>query len=77
MHFITPYLPGQVSGDRPPQPEHLPGQQPPHQPDAVGALVVARHGDVDELGGRVDVAERHDWDVSVGRFSDWLLVGPV
>ena len=77
MHFITSYLPGQVSRDRPPQPEHLPGQQPPHQPNAVGALVVAWHGDVDELGGRVNVAERHDRDVGVGRLSDGLLVGPV
>ena len=54
-----------------------PGKEPPHEADALGALVVAGHSDVDELGGRVDVAERHDWDVSVGRLSDWLLVGPV
>ena len=76
IHFTTSYLPGQLSRDRAPQPEHLPGQQPPHQSNAVGALVVARHGDVDELGRRVDVAQRHDWDVGVGRLGDWLLVGP-
>ena len=77
MHFIKSYLPGQVSWDGPPQPEHLPCQQPPHQANAVGALVVAWHGNVDELGGRVNVAERHDRDVGIGRLSDWLLVSPV
>merc|ERR1719445_1109724 len=57
-------------------PEHLPGQEPPHEADALGALVVARHGDVDELGGRVHVAERHDGDVGVGSLSDGLMIAP-
>ena len=73
---LSIYLPRGVPGDGPPQPQHLPGQHPPHQADAVGALVVAGHGDVDELGGRVDVGERHDGDVSVGSLGDRLMVAP-
>ena len=56
--------------------QHLPGQHPPHQANAVGALVVAGHGDVDELGRRVDIAQSHDGDVGVGGFSHWLVVSP-
>ena len=55
---------------------HKPGEEPPHQADALGALVVAGHGDVDELGGRVDVGERHDGDVGVGSLGDGLMVAP-
>ena len=44
--------------------------------DAVGALVVAGDGDVDELGGRVNVAEGDDGDVSVTSLSDGLVVSP-
>ena len=53
-----------------------PGEEPPHQADALGALVVAGHGDVDELGGRVDVGERHNGDVGVGSLGDGLMVAP-
>ena len=56
--------------------QHLPGQHPPHQANAVGALVVAGHGDVDELGRRVDIAQSHDGDVGIGGFSHWLVVSP-
>merc|ERR1719153_949703 len=70
------HLPRGVPGDGPPQPQHLPGQHPPHEADAVGALVVAGHGDVDELGWRVNVAQSHDGDVGVGGFSHRLVVSP-
>ena len=73
---LNNYLPRGVPGDGPPQPQHLPGQHPPHQADAVGALVVAGHGDVDELGRRVDIAQSHDGDVGIGGFSHWLVVSP-
>ena len=39
--------------------DHILGKEPPHRADALGALVVAGHSDVDELGGRVDI-ERHN-----------------
>jgi hypothetical protein len=38
-----------IPGDGSPEPENLPGQEPPHEADAVRRLVVARDGDVDEL----------------------------
>ncbi len=38
-----------IPGDGSPEPEDLPGQEPPHEADAVRRLVVARDGDVDEL----------------------------
>ena len=44
--------------------------------DAVGALVVAGDGDVDELGGGVYVAEGDDGNVGVAALSDGLLVRP-
>ena len=40
------------------------------------ALVVAGDGDVDELGGGVNVAEPDDWNVGVAALSDGLLVRP-
>ena len=40
------------------------------------ALVVAGDGDVDELGGGVNVAEGDDGDVGVAALSDGLLVRP-
>ena len=55
---------------------HKPGKEPPHQANALGALVVAGHGDVDELGGRVDVGECHNGDVGIGSLSDGLVVAP-
>ena len=54
----------------------LPGEEPPHQSQAGRALVVAGHSDVDELGGRVDVAESNDGDVSVASLGDGLMVRP-
>ena len=65
-----------AAGDGAAEPEHLPGQHPPHQPDAVGALVVAGDGDVHELGGRVHVAEGDHGDVGVAALGDGLVVGP-
>lgn len=53
-----------------------PGKEPPHQADALGALVVAGHSDVDELGGRVDIGERHNRDVGIGSLGDGLMVAP-
>ena len=42
--------------------------------DAVGALVVAGDGNVDELGGGVNVAEGDDGDVGVTPLSHGLVV---
>ena len=67
---------GHSPGDGSPQPKDLPGQHPPHQTDAVGALVVAGNGNIDELGGRVDIAESNDGDVGVASLGDGLVVGP-
>ena len=67
---------GHSPGDGSPEPLDLPGQHPPHQTDAVGALVVAGDGNIDKLGGRVDVAEGDDGDVGVTSLGDGLVVGP-
>ena len=67
---------GHSPGDCSPEPLDLSGQHRPHQTDAVGTLVVAGDGNIDELGGRVDVAEGDDGDVSVTSLSDGLVVGP-
>ena len=40
----------------------------------MGALVVAGDGDVDELGGGVNVAERDDGNVGVASLGDGLVV---
>ena len=53
-----------------------PGKEPPHEADALGALVVAGHSDVDELGGRVDIGECNNGDVGVGSLGDGLMVAP-
>ena len=42
----------------------------------MGALVVAGDGDIDELGGRVDIAEGDDGDVSVASLGDGLVISP-
>merc|ERR1711936_353176 len=68
------HLPRSSTADGSAESEHLPGEHPPHQTDAVGALVVARDGDVDELGGGVNVAEGDDGDVGVAPLSDGLVV---
>merc|ERR1719192_1340896 len=70
------HLPRSATTDGSPGSEHLPGQHPPHQTDAVGALVVAGDGEADELGGRVNVAEGDDGDVGVAALSDGLVVRP-
>ena len=44
--------------------------------DAVRALVVAGDGDVDELGGGVNVAEGDHGHVSVAALGDRLVVRP-
>ena len=67
---------GHSPGDCSPEPLDLTGQHPPHQPDAVGALVVAGDGNIDELGGRVDVAEGDHGDVGVASLGDGLVVSP-
>ena len=56
--------------------KNLPGEEPPHEADAGGRLVVAGHRHVDELGGRVDVAEGDDGDVGVAGLGDGLVVTP-
>ena len=53
-----------------------PGKEPPHEADALGALVVAGHSDVDELSGRIDIGERNNGDVGVGSLGDRLMVTP-
>merc|ERR1719458_2376649 len=57
------HLPWHVARDRTAQPQNFPGKEPPHEADALGALVVAGHSDVNELGGRVDIGERNNGDV--------------
>ena len=42
----------------------------------MGALVVARDGHVNVLGGRVHVGKGNHGDVSVTSLSDGLMVGP-
>ena len=42
----------------------------------MGTLVVAGDGNIDKLGGRVDVAEGDDGDVGVTSLGDGLVVGP-
>merc|ERR1719373_435467 len=69
-------LPRSATADGSPESEHLPGEHPPHQTDAMRALVVAGDSDVDELGGRVNVAEGDDGDVGVAALSDGLVIGP-
>ena len=51
-------------------------QQDQQLTDAVGALVVAGDGDVDELGGGVNVAEGDHGHVSVATLGDRLVVRP-
>ena len=63
-----------ASADNSSESEHLSGQHPPHQTNAVGRLVVAGNGNVNELGWRVNVAETNDRDVGVGSLSDRLMI---
>lgn len=65
---------GHSSGDGSSESEDLSGQHPPHQTNAVGALVVAGDGDVNKLGGGVHVAEGNDGDVGIASLGDGLVV---
>ena len=57
------------------QAEDLAGEHPPDETDRVAALVVGGDGNVDELGGRVGVAQGDDGDVDVAGLLDGLGVG--
>jgi hypothetical protein len=64
-----------IPGDGSPEPEDLPGQEPPHEADAVRRLVVARDGDVDELKQFItDVLALSQ--MNRGRFQDPQALGP-
>ena len=62
------------TGDRAAKAEDLAGKEPPGKTDRVTGLVVDGNSDVDELEGRVGVAEGDDGDVDVGRLTDSLVV---
>jgi hypothetical protein len=62
-------------GDGAAQAQDLTGQHPPDQTDGVATLVVGRDGNVDELGGRVGIAEGDDGDVDIRGLLDSLGVG--
>lgn len=62
------------AGDGAAETEDLAGEEPPHKTDGVAGLVVRRNGDVDELEGRVGVAEGDNRDVDVARLADGLVV---
>lgn len=66
---------GLAVGDRAAQAEDLTGQHPPDQTDGVATLVVGGDGNVNELGGRVGVAEGDDGDVDIRGLLDGLGVG--
>lgn len=55
--------------------EDLTGKHPPDKTDGVATLVVGRDGNIDVLGGRVNVAEGDDGDVDVAGLLDSLGVG--
>merc|ERR1740124_974061 len=67
---IGHHLPWHVSANRPPQSENLPSQHPPHQTKTIGTLVIARHSNVNKLGWRVNIAESHDRNISIGTLCD-------
>merc|ERR1719206_507941 len=69
-------LPRHIPADGTPQPQDLPCQHPPHQTQALRALIIARNGNVNELGWRVNVAKCHDWNIGIGSFSNRLMVSP-
>ena len=62
------------AGDGAAETEDLTGKEPPGKTDRVTGLVVDGDRDIDELEGRVSVAERDDGDVDVGSLSDGLVV---
>jgi len=55
--------------------EDLTGKHPPDKTNGVATLVVGRDGNIDVLGGRVNVAEGNDGDVDVAGLLDSLGVG--
>jgi len=55
--------------------ENLTSQHPPDAADGVATLVVGRDGNIDELSGRVSVAEGDDRDVDVAGLLDGLGIG--
>jgi len=55
--------------------KHFTREQPVDHADGVAATVVARNRDVDVLKWGVSVAQRDDWDVDLGGFTDGLVVG--
>lgn len=57
------------------QTENLTGEHPPDAANGVTTLVVGRDGNVDELSGRIGVAEGNDGDVDVGSLLDGLGIG--
>merc|ERR1719312_382423 len=73
---IRHHLPRHVPRDRTPEPKNLPGQEPPHETDGWRRLVVAGNSHVNELCGRVHVAESYNGDVGVAGLGDGLMVGP-
>lgn len=72
---IDDYGPLDAARDGATQAEHLAGQQPPHQTDRVGRLVVARNGNVDVAQRRVGVREGNHGDVHVAGLHDGLVIG--
>ena len=67
-------VPWEFARDGSSETEDLAGQEPQHQADGVGRLVVAGDGDVDEPRGRVDVGEGDDGDVGVRALGHGLVV---
>lgn len=55
--------------------EDLTSKHPPDQADGVAALVVGGDSNIDELGGRVSVAQGNDRDVDIAGLLDGLGVG--
>ena len=62
------------AGDSTAKTEDLTSEEPPDEADGVAGLVVGRDGDVDELEGRICVAEGDDGDVDVRGLADGLVV---
>lgn len=62
------------AGDGATQAEHLTGQQPPHQTNGMGRLVVAWDGDIDVTQRRVRVGECNHGNVDIRCLHDRLVV---
>jgi len=72
---VDDHGPLDAAGDGAAQTEHFTGQQPPHQTDGVGRLVVARNGNVDVAQRRIGVREGNHGDVHVAGLHDGLVIG--